>query len=86
MRPLLAAWLAAHRRYPEDARRRSEQGDVTIRFTVASDGRVSDVAVVKGSGFGALDASALAMLQGATLPPPGIEATRTVRIRFRLSD
>jgi periplasmic protein TonB len=83
---LLAAWLAAHRRYPEDARKRSEEGDVTIRFTVASDGRVSDVAVVKGSGYGALDNSALSMLQGATLPAPGVEATRTVRIRFRLSD
>jgi protein TonB len=83
---LLAAWLAAHRRYPEEARKRSEEGDVTIRFTVASDGRVSDVAVVKGSGYGALDNSALSMLQGATLPAPGVEATRTVRIRFRLSD
>jgi TonB family protein len=47
---------------------------------------VSDVAVVKGSGFPALDASAVAMLQGATLPAPGIEATRTVRIRFHLRD
>jgi protein TonB len=83
---LLAAWLAAHRRYPEEARKRSEEGDVTIRFTVASDGRVSDVAVVKGSGYGALDNSALSMLQGATLPAPRVEATRTVRIRFRLSD
>jgi protein TonB len=83
---LLAAWLAAHRRYPEEARRRSQQGDVTVRFTVAADGRVSDVSVTNGSGVGALDAAALAMLQGATVPAPGIEATRTVRIRFRLSD
>jgi periplasmic protein TonB len=83
---LLAAWLAAHRRYPEDARKRNEEGDVTVRFTVAGDGRVSDVAVVKGSGYGALDNSALGMLRGATLPAPGVEATRTVRIRFRLSD
>lgn len=83
---LLAAWLAAHRRYSEDARKRGEEGDVTIRFTVTADGRVSDVAMVKASGFQALDASALAMLQGATLPAPGIEATRTVRIRFRLRD
>lgn len=83
---LLAAWLAANRRYPEDARRRSEEGEVTVRFTVAHDGRVSEAAVVKGSGFAALDAAALRLLQGATLPAPGIEATRTVRIRFRLGD
>ena len=83
---LLAAWLAANRRYPEEARRRSEEGEVTVRFTVAPGGRVSEAAVVKGSGFAALDAAALRLLQGATLPAPGIEATRTVRIRFRLGD
>jgi protein TonB len=83
---LLAAWLAAHRRYPEEARRRSQEGDVTVRFTVAADGRVSGVNVTSGSGFSALDAAALATLQGATVPAPGVEATRTVRIRFRLGD
>jgi protein TonB len=83
---LLAAWLAANRRYPDEARRRSEEGEVTVRFTVAHDGRVAQVAVVKGSGFTALDDAALRLLQGATLPAPGIEATRTVRIRFRLRD
>ena len=83
---LLAAWLAAHRRYPDEARRRSEEGDVTVKFTVAGDGRVIDVGLAKSSGSAALDASALTMLRGATLPAPGAEATRTVRIRFRLSD
>ena len=83
---LLAAWLAANRRYPDEARRRSEEGEVTVRFTVAGDGRVGEVALVKGSGSAALDAAALRLLQGATLPAPGTEATRTVRIRFRLSD
>jgi protein TonB len=80
------AWLAAHRVYPEGSRRRSEEGEVTVRFTVAADGKVSDVAVVKGSGFAALDAAALSMLRGAALPPPGTEATRTVRVRYRLND
>lgn len=83
---LLAAWLAANRRYPDEARRRSEEGEVTVRFTVMPGGQVSEVAVVKGSGFAALDAAALHLLQGATLPAPGIAATRTVRIRFRLND
>jgi protein TonB len=82
----LAAWLAANRRYPEASRRKSEEGEVTVRFTVAPDGRVTEVALVKGSGWAALDASALGMLRGATLPAPGAEATRTVRVRFRLSD
>lgn len=83
---LLAAWLAANRRYPDEARRRSEEGEVTVRFTVLPGGQVSEAAIAKGSGFAALDAAALRLLQGATLPAPGIEATRTVRIRFRLND
>ncbi|MGQ0583891.1 MAG: energy transducer TonB [Reyranella sp.] len=83
---LLAAWLAANRRYPDEARRRHEEGEVTVRFTVAGDGRVLEAALVKGSGVASLDAAAVRLLQGATLPAPGIEATRTVRIRFRLSD
>jgi TonB family protein len=57
-----------------------------VRFTVMPGGQVSEAAVVKGSGFRTLDAAALRLLQGAKLPAPGIEATRTVRIRFRLRD
>jgi protein TonB len=83
---LLSAWLAANRRYPEEARRRHEQGEVSVRFVVASDGRVLDVSLVQGSGIASLDTAALSMLRGAMLPPPGIEATRVVRIRYRLTD
>lgn len=83
---LLAAWLAANRRYPEEARRRSVEGEVTVRFSVAADGRVTDVAIAAGSGSSALDGAAVAMLRGAKLPPPGTDVTRTVRIRYRLAD
>lgn len=83
---LLAAWLAANRRYPEEARRRGVEGEVTVRFAVAADGRVTDVAIVAASGSSALDGAAVAMLRGARLPPPGSDVTRTVRIRYRLAD
>jgi protein TonB len=83
---LLAAWLAANRRYPEEARRRGVEGEVTVRFSVAADGRVTDVAIVAASGSSALDGAAVAMLRGARLPAPGADVTRTVRIRYRLAD
>jgi TonB family protein len=83
---LLAAWLAAHKSYPASARKRSEEGEVTVRFNVEPDGRVSEVSVVKGSGYADLDTAALGMLQGAALPPPGAPAVRTVRIHFHLDD
>lgn len=82
----LAAWLAQHKTYPSAARQRGEEGEVMIRFTVEDNGRVSAVSIDKGSGHPDLDAAALRMLQGATLPAPGAIATRTVRIRFRLDD
>jgi protein TonB len=80
----LATWLASHKRYPSAARQRGEEGEVLIHFTVESDGHVIEVTVAKSSGHADLDAAALAMLQGATVPPPGAAATRTVRIHFRL--
>jgi periplasmic protein TonB len=83
---LITAWLSAHKKYPEEARRRSEEGDVTVRFVVAADGHVTEVTVVKGSGSTALDQSVVGMLRGAALPAPGVETARTVRIRFNLRD
>jgi protein TonB len=82
----IAAWLRSHQRYPSGARSRGEEGEVLIQFTVDSDGQVTVVAVEKSSGHADLDAAAVAMLRGATVPPPGAAATRTVRIHYRLDD
>ena len=82
----MSAWLAAHRKYPSAALRRAEQGVVTVRFTVSRDGHVGDVAVVAGSGHAELDAAALTLLRGASVPAPGVDATRIVSIRYRLAD
>jgi protein TonB len=90
-RQALAAWLAAHKVYPEEAVRRDEQGNVTLRFTVEPSGRVENVTVVHGSGSPRLDAAAQAMLRGATLPPfdpsmPQVPITTTVPIHYELQD
>jgi protein TonB len=83
---LFSAWLAARKTYPEAARRHGEQGNVTLRFKVAVDGKVVDVALVTGSGSPVLDQAAEALLQNATLPAPHAEISRTVRLRYRLDD
>jgi periplasmic protein TonB len=85
----LAAWLAAHKRYPEEARRRGIQGSVMLRFAVDRSGRVTEVAVVHGSGSPILDAAADAMLRNAVLPPfpETMSQNRievSVRVRFGL--
>ncbi len=82
----LASWLATHKRYPSTARERSEEGEVLVSFTVDAEGHVSGASIAKSSGHPDLDQATLAMLQGATLPPPGAAATRTVRVHYRLDD
>jgi protein TonB len=83
---LLSAWLAAHKTYPEIARRRGEQGTVTLKLTIGADGTVLDAALASGSGSTVLDQAAEAMLRGARLPAPNIELTRIVRLRYRLEE
>ena len=82
----MSDWLSAHRIYPAIALTRREQGDVTVRFTVAGNGHVKQVAVVAGSGHPVLDNAAVAMLRGADVPAPGSEVSRTVAIRYHLTD
>lgn len=85
----LSAWVERHRRYPPAARFRQEEGVVRVRFELDSAGTVRHVALETPSGSAALDAAALALLAGATLPAPpaGMDpARRTVSlpIRYRL--
>jgi periplasmic protein TonB len=88
-RALLSAWLESHKRYPEGARQRGEQGRAVLRFNVDRSGRVIDYSVVKSSGYPDLDESIEAMMRGATLPPfpAGMVQPRlefTVNINYHL--
>lgn len=88
---LLAAWLAAHKTYPDEARRRNMEGSVVLRFTADRSGRVLDVVLVRSAGSPVFDAAAQAMVRNATLPPftagmPQQTITVTVQIRYALAD
>jgi protein TonB len=85
----LSAWVERHRRYPPAARFRQEEGVVRVRFELDAAGQVRHVALESPSGFPALDAAALALLAGATLPAPpaGMDPARrsvSLPIRYRL--
>jgi protein TonB len=85
----IAGWLAAHKAYPEEARRRGEQGRVVIRFTIDRSGRVSDANIVGTSGSERLDAATLALVRSASLPalPAAMTQTRitiTTSVRYTL--
>lgn len=85
-RALLSAWLESHKRYPDSARQRGEEGRAVLRFAVDRSGRVLDFAVAQSSGYPDLDASIEEMMRGAMLPPfpagmtqPRIEVSVTIR-------
>ena len=85
----LEAWLQAHRVYPEAARLAREEGSPSIQFTIAKDGHVTAVSLVRTSGFEQLDAAALALLAHAWVPPPPPRfpdnLSVTISIRYALS-
>ena len=89
-RALLSAWLESHKRYPDSARERGEEGRAQLRFRVDHFGRVLNYAVVSSSGYADLDAGIEAMMHGAILPPFPADMTASdvevsVTVRFSLT-
>lgn len=86
----LTAWINRHKRYPSGAKSRRSQGNTNVAFTVDSSGQVLSARVVRSSGDPELDRAALAVLQGATVPPPppelGARVSRTAPFVFSLRD
>jgi protein TonB len=89
-RSALGAWFESHKRYPESARQRGEQGVAQVRFRVDRSGRVLDYSIARSTGYPDIDAGIIEMLRGAQLPPfpPGMNLPQfeiTVTLRFTLT-
>jgi protein TonB len=89
-RAALSAWLESHKRYPDSARGRGEEGRAVLRFRVDRSGRVLNYGVVQGTGYPDLDGAIDSMMRGASLPPFPGDMTATdvevsVTVRFALS-
>lgn len=83
----LLAHLERRKRYPADARRQRQQGTAQVRFTIDAGGNVQSVSLVSSSGVAALDQEVVAMVRRASpvpAPPPGINRTIVVPVRFSL--
>lgn len=65
----LAAWIEAHKYYPQDAAERGEQGISEVRVVVNRDGHVESVEIERQSGYQALDSGAVGLFHDAELPP-----------------
>jgi protein TonB len=86
----ILALLERHKRYPESAQSRHQQGIAHVLFTIDRLGRVIEARLVRSSGASALDDEALALLRRAQPfppPPPELPGERVdvnVPIRFNL--
>jgi protein TonB len=88
-RPISLSGIQPH--YPYTARVRGEAGKVTISLQVTRQGEVESAAVKTGSGFPALDESALATARKARFKPAeqdgrAVSATMDLQFDFRLED
>ncbi|HVY58335.1 MAG TPA: TonB family protein [Xanthobacteraceae bacterium] len=84
---LVAAHLARYKQFPADARNAHSQGSATVTFNLDGHGRVTSVALVRGTGVASLDREAQAMVHRASPfpPPPGGNSMKfTVPVSFQI--
>lgn len=77
--------------YPEGARRRGEEGNVTLELSVNAAGGVDEVAVLVSSGFAELDAAAVKAARAARFTPAksggrAVSARAHLTLEFRLKN
>jgi TonB family protein len=77
--------------YPEDAARQGVEGSVKVRFTIGTEGKVTDAAVVESTPGRVFDRSALAAVRRWRFEPvvvngATVDATIETTVHFRLSE
>lgn len=75
----LQAAIERLKRYPQQARLRRQQGTVTVRFSVAEDGRIRDLRIIQSSDSAILDHSVEQLFQRLRLPAPADELLPTLQ-------
>jgi protein TonB len=86
----LVAHIERFKRYPVEALAHDERGVTRVAFTIDRDGRVLASRIVQSSGFAALDAETLAMLNRAQpMPRPPVQLSNNelsfvVPVRFNI--
>ncbi len=78
----LVRWLERHRQYPSIARRRNQQGEVIIQFTMNAQGQLLQQSIVKPSHHESLNKATRKMLERATPLPPVPSALRNGQSQF----
>ena len=64
-------WVSANLVYPVEEKNAEHQGRVTVQFVVNTDGSVSDVKVMRSTGYEALDQEAVRVISSSPKWEPG---------------
>lgn len=83
----LMAHLERRKRYPSSSRSRREEGIAYVQFVIDEAGNVLSAQLVRSSGYSALDAAGLSLVQRASpvpAPPPGVSRSITAPINFNI--
>ncbi len=76
-------WLGRNLKYPETAVNAGTQGRVVLTFVVEKNGKISDVKVLKGIGFGC-DEEAIRVVKAMPAWKPGLQNGKPVRVKYTL--
>ncbi len=78
----LLAWLERHKKYPNIARRRSQQGTVVLVFTINAEGKLLSHKIIQASAHPVLNSAVVKMIKTASPMPPIPETLRRNQVRF----
>lgn len=76
-------FIAKNIKYPSAAQRANVSGKVFVKFVVEKDGRIGDVQILKGIGFGC-DEEAIRVIKEMPKWSPGKQNGRNVRVWFTM--
>lgn len=80
----VSVWLSQNTKYPEAARKASEEGRVIVTFVVNANGKIEDVALGRSSKIPSLDEEAVRVVKAMPNWTPGRNKGKPVKVQFSL--
>ena len=78
----LMEYLMMNVKYPESAAKAKQQGKAVVGFVVKKDGTVSDVYIVKSTGYDVLDNEAMRVVKSMPAWEPGKQKGKPVDVKY----
>ena len=77
-------YLMMNVKYPESAVKAKQQGNAIVGFVVGKDGTVSDVHIVKSTGYDVLDNEAMRVVKSMPAWEPGKQKGKPVNVKYNV--